>query len=286
MSKNNVMVMGDPLCPQPQSQSETAISIEQTRAMQQVQAAVIMAKKFPRDENAAFARIMQSCKRVSLAKIANYSYPRGDSQVSGPSIHLAKAIAKAWCNMDFGIVELSQQNGSSEVLAYCWDLETNVQEKKQFAVKHVRYSKSGGIQKLTDPRDIYEVAANNGARRLRACILGIVPNDVVEAAVKECRKTLAGDNSEPISDKIRRCVAQFSELSVSQEMIEKRLGHKMEATTREELVDLGEIFNSLKDKIGKVEDYFEKPKNETPPADEKDAEAVNEAQKKLFQSKR
>jgi hypothetical protein len=284
MTKNNIMSYDPPV--ESQQQNETAISIEQTRAMQQVQAAVIMAKKFPRDENAAFARIMQSCKRISLAKIANYSYPRGDTQVSGPTIHLAKSIAKAWCNMDFGIVELSQQNGSSEVLAYCWDLETNVQEKRQFAVKHVRYSKSGGIQKLTEPRDIYEVAANNGARRLRACILGIVPNDVVEAAVKECRKTLAGDNSEPISDKIRRCVAQFSELSVSQEMIEARLGHKMEATTREELIDLGEIFNSLKDKIGKVEDYFEKPKAEKPVATEEEGQEINERQQKLFEGKR
>jgi hypothetical protein len=279
MSKNEISLENN-------QKSETAISIEQTRAMQQVQAAVILAKKFPRDENAAFARIMQSCKRVSLAKIANYSYPRGDTQVSGPSIHLAKAIAKAWGNIDSGIIELSQQNGSSEILTYCWDLETNVQEKKQFAVKHVRYSKTNGIVKLTDPRDIYEVAANNGARRLRACILGIIPNDIVEAAVKECRKTLAGDNSEPITDKIRRCVAQFSELSVSQEMIEKRLDHKIEATTREELIDLGEIFNALKDKIGKVEDYFDKPKNEGSAATEEDAQAVNQAQNKLFADKK
>jgi len=272
-------------------QNETAISIEQTRAMQQVQAAVIMAKKFPRDETDAFNKIMKACKRVGLAKQANYSYPKGKDedgnpkQVSGASIHLAKAIAKSWGNMDFGIAELSQQNGSSEVMTYCWDLETNVQEKKTFAVKHVRYTKTGSY-KLTDPRDIYEIAANQGARRLRACILGVVPNDVVEAAVKECRKTLAGDNSEPITDKIRRCVAQFSELSVSQEMIEKRLDHKMEATTREELIDLGEIFNSLKDKIGKVEDYFEKPKAAaTPEAGEEDSKAVNEAQKKLFGKK-
>jgi hypothetical protein len=276
--KHDLTIIDDPVAPKP----ETAISVEQTRAMQQVQAAVIMAKKFPRDENEAFNRIMKACKRPTLAKVANYKYPRGDTQVSGPSIHLAKAIAKAWGNIDFGIVELSQQNGESEILAYCWDLETNVQEKKQFTVKHARYSKAGGLTKLTDPRDIYEVAANNGARRLRACILGVIPQDVIDAAVKECRKTLDGDNQEPLSDKIRRCVAQFSEISVSQEMIEKRLGHKMEAMTREQLIDLGEIFNAIKDKIGKVEDYFEKPKIEMPVAGEEDSQAVNEAQKKLF----
>jgi hypothetical protein len=47
-------------------------------------------------------------------------------------------------------------------------------------------------------------------------------------------------------------------------------------------VDLGEIYNSLKDKISKVEDYFEKPSNL---ANEKDVEVVNDAQKKLFAKK-
>jgi hypothetical protein len=56
----------------------------------------------------------------------------------------------------------------------------------------------------------------------------------------------------------------------------------MEAMTREQLIDLGEIFNAIKDKIGKVEDYFEKPKIEMPVAGEEDSQAVNEAQKKLF----
>ena len=54
---------------------------------------------------------------------------------------------------------------------------------------HVRYSKKGK-QILTDPRDIYEVVANNGARRLRACILGVIPGDVIEAAMEQCSITL------------------------------------------------------------------------------------------------
>jgi len=43
---------------------------------------------------------------------------------------------------------------------------------------------------LEDPRDIYELTANMGARRLRACVLGIVPGDVVESAVDQCERTL------------------------------------------------------------------------------------------------
>ncbi len=268
-----------------QEQAETGISVEQARAIQQVQAAVIMAKKFPRDETKAHCKILESCKRVGLAESAMYSYKRGTTQVTGASVHLARAIAKNWGNMEAGIVEISQQNGASEVLAYCWDLETNFREIKQFTVKHVRYSKAGGIVKLTDPRDIYEVIANQGARRERACILSVVPDDILQAAIEKCEKTLAGDESEPLIDRVRKCVSLFAGIGITQEMIEKRLGHKIDATNVHEVISLGKIFNSLRDNMGKIEDFFEKPKAEQPAATEEDAEAANEAQKKLFGAK-
>ena len=178
----------------------------------------------------------------------------------------------------------SQANGSSEVMTYAWDLETNTRQIKQFTVKHSRYSKSGGVTKLTDPRDIYEMTASQGARRLRACILGVLPSDLLDAAIDECEKTLRGDNKEPLSDRIRACVAKFAEIGVTQEMIEKRFNHNIEAIDVHELVALGKIFNSLRDNMAKIEEFFEKPKAEII-ADEEDAVAVNEAQKKLFEKK-
>lgn len=264
------------------NQSDGAVAVEQSRAIQEVQGAIVMAKKFPRNETASFNKIMEACKRKNLAECAMYSYPRGTTKVTGVSIRLAETLAKYWGNIQFGIVELSQQNGASEVLAYAWDLETNTRQIKQFTVKHSRYSKKDGITKLTDPRDIYEMTANQGARRLRACILGVMPSDVIESAVEECEKTLRGNNKEPLIDRVRACVAKFAEISVTQEMIEKRFNHKIEAIDVHELVALGKIFNSIRDNMAKIEDFFEKPKSEQPVANEEDAEAVNEAQKKLF----
>jgi len=262
-------------------QSETAIAVEQSRAIQEVQGAIVMAKKFPRNETACFAKIIESCKRKSLAESAMYSYPKGSTKVTGPSIRMAETLAKYWGNIQFGIVELSQQNGASEVLAYAWDLETNTRQIKQFTVKHSRYSKAGGVMKLTDPRDIYEMTANQGARRLRACILGVMPSDIIESAIEECEKTLRGDNTVPFVDRVRACIAKFAELGVTQEMIEKRFNHKIEAIDVHELVALRKIFNSLRDNMAKIEDFFEEPKAEII-AGEEDSEAVNEAQKKLF----
>ena len=64
------------------TQTEMMIS----RQAQEVQAAMVIAKKFPRDEVESYNRIMQSCKRKSLAESAMYEYPRGGTKVTGPSI--------------------------------------------------------------------------------------------------------------------------------------------------------------------------------------------------------
>ena len=269
----------------PMEEISSAVSVEQSRAVQEVQGAIIMAKKFPRNETACFAKIMESCKRKTLAESAMYSYPRGGEKVSGASIRLAETLAKYWGNIQFGIVELSQENGSSEVMAYAWDLETNTRQVKQFSVKHSRYTKLKGVVKLTDPRDIYEMTANQGARRLRACILGVLPSDLLESAVEECEKTLKGDNSVPLVDRVRTCIAKFAEIGVSQQMIEKRLNHNIDAIDVHELVALGKIFNSLRDNMSKIEDHFEKSKVETASISKEDSEALNEAQTQLFSKK-
>jgi hypothetical protein len=232
------------------------MQIATTRSAQEVQAAMVVAKRFPRDEMAAFGRIMQSCKRKTLAEQALYAYPRGNTTVTGPSIRLAEAMAQSWGNIDFGIIELEQKNGESSVMAYAWDLETNTRQTKIFTIKHERHTRQG-TKTLTDPRDIYELAANQGARRLRACILGIIPGDVIDQALDQCEKTLTGGNQEPLVDRIRKMVTVFSEMGVTQEMLEKRMGHKVDASTEIELVNLRKIYKSLQDNMASVADFFD-----------------------------
>jgi len=236
--------------------TEIAIS----RQAQEVQAAMVVAKRFPRDEFEAQTRIMQACERFSLADKAEYSYPRGGERVTGPSIRLAEVLAREWGNIDFGIVELEQRSGESTMMAYAWDLETNVRQTRIFTQKHERKTKARGLVKLDDPRDIYEITANNGARRLRACILGTIPGDVVEMAQAKCRETVAKGDGRPLIDRIRDMVLAFDKLGVTKDMIEKYIGHPTENFTIDDIKILGPIFNSLRDGVAKREEYFEIPR--------------------------
>lgn len=240
----------------PASTAATGMDIATTRQSAEIQSAMVIAKKFPRNETVAISRIMQACERLSLAESALYAYPRGGTTVSGPSIRLAEALAKNWSNIDFGVIELEQKQGESVVMAYCWDLETNTRSTKIFTVKHERKAKDK-VNVLTDPRDIYEMTANQGARRLRACILSIVPGDVTEMAVDACERTMKSGDKTPMKEKIAKVTAFFAGFNVTVPMIEKRLGHKIETINETELVTLRKIAKTLDDNAGKADDFFD-----------------------------
>jgi len=228
-----------------------------SRQAQEVQAAMVVAKRFPRDEFTAFNKIMTACERKSLAESAIYSFPRGATKITGPSIRLAEVLALNWGNIDFGIMELEQKNGESTVMSYAWDLETNTRRQMLFTVKHER--KAGGtIKKLDDPRDIYEMVANNGARRLRACILAIIPGDIVDAAEEKCKHTLTTGNSKPLVDRVRDAIVKFDkEYSVSIKMLEDYIGCNVEAFTEQDYLKLGGVIKALRDGMAKRDDYFD-----------------------------
>lgn len=231
------------------------IASTEARAVAEVQAAYVIAKKFPRNEHESYQKIMEACKRPFLAEQAMYAYPKGGTLVTGPSIRLAETMAQSWGNIEFGIREISQSNGVSTVEAYAIDLETNTRKPVTFHVKHERHTKKG-ITRLTDPRDIYETVANQGARRLRNCILAVIPGDVQEAAVAQCKKTMEKGEL-PISDRIRLMMDRFKELGVTVEHLEKRLGHKLDATISQEIVTLQGIYKAIKDGFSSREDFFE-----------------------------
>ena len=255
---NEIVIQSD-FMPVKNTQTEMMVS----RQAQEVQAAMVIAKKFPRDEYEATQRIKRACQRKSLAEQAIYSYPRGGQNVSGPSIRLAEAIAQIWGNIDYGVIELEQKNGVSEMMAYAWDLETNTRVTKIFTVEHKRDTKKGSY-KLEDSRDIYELTANFGARRVRACILGVIPGDVVEMAVDECKATLKKSFAElPSQEKITKIEKVFkNEFGVTREQLEKYTGRNMADWGVEECTDLWGVYTALKNAQAKPEDYFEieKPK--------------------------
>lgn len=245
-----------------------------TRQAQEVQAAMVVAKRFPRDERTSCDRILNACARRSLAESAIYSYSRGGTEVTGPSIRLAECIAQNWGNIDFGYIELEQRNGESQVMAYAWDLETNTRQSKVFSVPHRRVTRNGAYP-LTDPRDIYEMVANQAARRVRSCILAVIPGDVIEAAQKQCDITLKSSASGvPLDARINDMVQKFAEYEVTEDQLSAYIGKKVEAFTENDVIRLGKVYRSLKDGIV-GSDYFLNRMKEAPQKPDEPAEKTD-----------
>ena len=225
------------------------------RGVAEVQARMMIARANPRDPVRCMDLILQDCMRPTLAEGAVYQYSRGGSDIEGPSIRLAEAVARRWGNIASGIKEVARGPGYSECIAYAWDLEAGYYDERQFQVRHWRDTKKGGYA-LTDERDIYELVANMGQRRKRAVLLSVIPGDVVDAAVEECGRTLKA-KADTSPEGLKKLVAAFEGFGVSREQIEQRIQRRLDAITPAQVVGLKKVYASLRDGMSAPGDWFE-----------------------------
>lgn len=225
-----------------------ATQIEQSRAIAQVQGALVVAQQRPRDTMLATSRMQEACDNYRLAERAFFRFKRGGQQVSGESIHLAVELARCWGNIDYGISELrrDEQAGESEMMAYAWDLETNARSQMTFIVPHKRDTQ-GGAKLLTDMRDIYENNANMGARRVRECIFRVLPRAFVDEASEICAGRLEkGAGDLPLPKRREKMLEAFHSIGVSREQIERKTGQSADNLGAFVLGQLAVVFSSIK----------------------------------------
>lgn len=246
------------LSPAARGPGSQATQIEQSRAVAEVQAMVIVAQRCPRSISGAIDAIQESCAQMGLAEVAFFKFSRGGSPVTGPSIHLATELARCWGNINYGIKELSRddEKHESEMVAYSWDVQTNARSETSFIVPHKRDRKDGAAL-LIDMRDIYENNANMGARRLREMIFRSIPSHILSMAEDACRATLEkGEGTEPVAVRIAKTLKAFAEIGVSRERIETKLGISADAMTPVDLANLRISYQSIKRAEVTAEDEF------------------------------
>lgn len=241
--------------------TETAGSRQlQSREVAELQTQYLMAQQFPRDERAAMDRILNAFSRRGLAERAQYEYAKGGSSVSGLSIHAMQAIAQQWGNLDFGWREVSRGVGAdgvpfSEVKAYAVDLQGRTSRPLQWIVRHWRDTKSGGY-KLRDEREVYELCANMAQRRVRACLMAVIPQDVQDAAEQQAALTLK-TNADTSPEAMAKMVEAFAAFNVTKEQLEKRIQRRLDAISPAQVVQLKRIYASLRDEMSTAAEWFD-----------------------------
>ena len=234
-------------------------AVEQSRAVAQVQAAMLVAQQCPRDVPSALTEMRDSCKIQRLADKAFFRYRRGGEPVSGPTIHLARELARCWGNIEYGLIEMRRddEHGQSEMQAFAWDLQRNTRNASTFIVPHGRYTRDDGYKPLLDPRDVYENNANNGARRVREAIFAVLPRWFTDEAQDICMQTLENGGGLPLATRITNCIEQFADGGVTLDQLERKLGAPSSRWTAVELAQLAVILGSLKRGEVRVQDEFE-----------------------------
>jgi hypothetical protein len=224
-------------------------AVEQSRAVAEVQAAVIVARQFPRNEAIAIQKMRTAFRQQTLAARSFFRFNRGDGNVNGETIQFARELARCWGNIHHGLNELRRDDaaGESEMQAWAWDLESNERASTTFVVPHVRFTNKAGRKPLEDPRDVYENNTNNGARRLREMIFSVLPDWYREQAKEVANYTLQnGQGDTPRAQRIADVITYFERIGVTVDQLEEnRAGRKSDKWTNLDLAQLQIIFQSI-----------------------------------------
>jgi hypothetical protein len=225
-----------------------ATAVEQSRAQSEVYFRVRLAHDVPRNEEDAYQRMQTACGRYRLAEKAFYKLPRSGGTVEGPSVHLARELARIWGNIDYGVQELRQDDeyGQSEIQAFAWDLQTNARSAQTFIVPHKKDA-GGRVKKLEKMQEIFENNANVGARRLREAIFNVLPHDFITEAQEICRATLSTGDGKPLEERIAGAIAAFKkDFGVTEEQLATKVGRESRRWDAEDVAHLLVTYKSLK----------------------------------------
>lgn len=254
-------------------QAGTSSAIAREEA--EIKAAMSLARMNRRNPMDCWTAIMKSCDRARFAEAARYKFPRGGTDVIGPSIDMAREMARCWGNIRYGLRLVTVDKEYVHIKGYAIDLETNMQVENEDKFRKLiqRTDKHTKQTQWLEPdeRDLRELINRRGAICVRNSILQLMPPDIVDDAMVQVGQTLekvaAGELNTDRLTVVKTMVYLFSEVGVTAEMLEGRIGGPLNVITPEQVADLRSVYKSIRDGQAKREEYFgESAKAETPPS--------------------
>ncbi len=260
------------------SGGEFSASSAAMTAKAEVEGALVVAQRVPRNEDASFARIIRSCGRSGFAEAVSYAFPRGGKKITGPSVYLAREMAKAWGNVTYGHRISRDDDDSRTIRAYAWDLQHNTRVEAEDTFKKLIQRKiSGETQWISpDERDLRELTNRRAAILVRNCLLQLMPQDFVDDAIKAANKTMReGIEKDPDAAR-KKIIVAFDGLNIKPEAIETYLGNPIAQASPAQLADLRAIFESIRDGNSKWADYSRVSGSDEPKTDDTDTLKVED----------
>lgn len=246
--------------------SSEGTKVEQARAFAEVAMQVELAKKYPRNMDVVFRRIEETFERSRglLLKSKWKPFRRGNQLIHGYTIQFARAIAGCVGNFRYAYRELSRGDKQSEMLIYAWDMEINNIQDRIIIIPHTRdktdYNTTRQYKEaIIHERDIYENNANFASRRLRECILGVLPVSALKKGEETVERLLSeAFPVEKLQEYINKAIESFKKMGVSRKALIKERGNRPPETwTRNDVVTLKGYAEDIKSGNCGISDIFE-----------------------------
>ncbi len=257
-------------------ETEVGAAAAVAREEVEVKAAIFMARRNPRDEAAAYTKLMRATKRPTFAEGARYLFQRGGRNIEGPSVKMSREMARCWGNIRYGVRVISLDADYVHIKGWAFDAETNAYVESEDKFERLIYRKRGGWVR-PDERDLRELVNKRGAICVRNSILQIMPPDIVDDMMREVKETMRkaaqGEIEQDREAAIRRMAVAFNDYGVTTEMLREHVGHDLETVTADELTELRGIYTSIRDGQAQVDEFFARARQQTNGAAELDQAA-------------
>ena len=270
------------------TQVETSAMVLSAQVKALIEARYTVAINRPRDLDQVREKILKNAKRIGFATTAIYKKPLGGTDSSkwptGPSIRFAEAAIQAMGNITIDTVTVYDDTEKRIVRVTVTDLEANIPYSQDVTIQKTverRFLKSGEKPLSTRPNSrgelVHLMAATDDdilnkqnaliSKAIRTLGLRLVPGDLIEEGMYECRETQKRGDRDPDSARLRIFDA-FGAVGINVDQLKEFIGHDAHTLTPKELGDLRAIHAAIKDGESTWREVMDarRPKAPEPPA--------------------
>lgn len=263
------------------------------RAKAEIQAHFIVAMQRPRDLDDVRVRLLKHCGRKLFAERAEYAKPVGGQKIVGPSIRFVETAIQEYGNAIAETTVVYEDDEKRVLRITVNDFERNVGYHDEAVVEKFverRNPKDAEvIGQRTNSRGevVYRVRATEDdlankqaaavSKKIRNLGLRILPADLVDEAMEQCRETRRKDiASDP--DAVRKKIADaFAALGVTPESLAEYIGSPISQASPADLDELRVVYATLKDGEARWSDVIESRRAERGQVDEPSKKATEAA---------
>ncbi len=254
-----------------QENNETAQTAISTKIRAEIESSLVLARKFPRDENNVRIGVLKTCRIPSFAEKAKYKKPQGKTQdekgkwvqnyVIGPSIRLAEELFRQWGNITFESAVLYEDGKRRIVAVRAMDLQTLATTSAQFIVEKTVERKDGKYREIISERmnsknekvcivvatedEVLSKQNNMMSKYRRNLIIQLIPTYILQDAIEIIDEVvLSGIKEDPEKSK-KTIMDNFAKIGVLPSDLEKYLNHPLTQIIPSEIAELKDLHMAI-----------------------------------------